>query len=577
MAATTPPPDRLISRTEVARAVGVQPAAVSNWARRHESFPTAQKQHGRYGYIPSEIARWLDARTIPESARRPDEPADATFGRRFRTALGPALVDTRPRARNMTGAQPRIRAENSAAAHEWKNGLWRLSEASRGSLDSPTYLHVMSAILWLRQAREDEWTAIIDCPPAQVYQRLHYAWHKAAREERLDHALPTIDPNPWEPQILHRAAHLVNRVVETPSSGSRAREGLTTAAAFDIMLNTFHRSRKEGMGEYQVPRGLVEVMIGITDPKSTDRVYDPWCGLGQLLIAAAEHATGDARSIKRTLKGNTPGMYSWQLGILNAAIHGLDIDLGATPVNSLHNPCREKFDVVVTNPPFNLKFEEDIRHGDDPRWRFGIPPANNANFAWLQLAASSLNSQGRAAIVMPSSAAFTQSLRESAIRRAMIEAGVIQSIIALPSRLFRDTSIPVTLWVVGPPSPDHCRTVLLVDASAAGVAGDRSQHILRSHAIEAIVNTYRTHRGASGIPVTDTDVHSRAVSISEIQDNAFNLDPRRYVAVSSFRTDINWGSEIRRRRRALAEHDSRAVIADSAFDEILDRLGKWTR
>jgi len=188
----------------------------------------------------------------------------------------------------------------------------------------------------------------------------------------------------------------------------------------------------------------------------------------------------------------------------------------------------EQFDFVLSNPPFNITLPDDVERD---AWPFGAPTKRAANFAWLQLAVHQLKPGGRAALLMPNGALFTGGLNAE-IRRRMIEAGVVEGILALPAGLFVDTGISVSLWFVRRPKPGELAPseILFIDATRMGAAGERAQRVLHEHEVEKIVQEYRDwHDFGPSRNLNHSTGFARSVGIQEIRRNDYDLQPRRYV------------------------------------------------
>jgi len=234
-----------------------------------------------------------------------------------------------------------------------------------------------------------------------------------------------------------------------------------------------------------------------------------------------------------------------------------------------------RFDVVLANPPFNMSgWAGSGDSAQDVRWRYGVPPDHNANFAWLQHAVAMLAEQGRAAVLMANGAASTQDPQERAIRTAMINDGAVESIVALPPQLFHSTAIPVTLWLLrAPVGGSSASPVLFVDARATGRLVSRTRRVLTDDDIGRLIDIYQDWRGRSPTaPYRGVDGLARSVPLEEIRQRDYVLNPGRYVVPPSARPDLDSTARIvRELQQELDWLRNCAIDVDAQVDQQLRR------
>jgi type I restriction enzyme M protein len=232
---------------------------------------------------------------------------------------------------------------------------------------------------------------------------------------------------------------------------------------------------------------------------------------------------------------------TWRLAKMNLAIRGIEADLGPRWADTFHADLHPglKADFILANPPFNISDWGGEQLRDDPRWAYGIPPAGNANFAWLQHMASKLSPRGVAGVVLSNGSLGTQQSGEGEIRRQMVEDDLVECVVALPGQLFFTTQISACLWFLNRnkangSASDHWRDrrgeVLFIDARNLGSLADRTHKELSSEDIGRIAGTYHAWRGEPDAGhYEDVMGFCAAASLPQLRDNRFVLTPGRYV------------------------------------------------
>ena len=290
--------------------------------------------------------------------------------------------------------------------------------------------------------------------------------------KKLKNVLPKNYGNPdLDKKVLGKVVDLFTNMDMDKTEGNRDILGRT----YEYCIAQF--AEKEGVkgGEFYTPSSILNTLVAVLRPYSNCRVYDPCCGSGGMFVQSAKFI--QAHSGKRdsiSIYGQEANPDTWKMAIMNLTIRGLDADLGPyhadTFTNDLHPTL--KADFILANPPFNYHpwGQENLK--DDPRWKYGLPPAGNANFAWIQHMIHHLAPNGKIGLVLANGALSTQSSGEGEIRKKIIEADLIEGIIAMPPQLFYSVTIPVTLWFITRNKKQKNKTVF-IDARKMGHMVDR--------------------------------------------------------------------------------------------------------
>jgi type I restriction enzyme M protein len=311
---------------------------------------------------------------------------------------------------------------------------------------------------------------------------------------------------------------------------------------YEYFLGAFASAEGKRGGEFFTPPSVVKVIVGVLEPDH-GRVYDPCCGSGGMFVQTEkfiyEH-DGDPKDI--SVLGQEANEETWRLAKMNLAIHGIENrGLGArwgdTFARDQHADV--PMDFVMANPPFNIK--DWARNVEDPRWKYGVPPANNANYAWIQHILSKLAPGGKAGVVMANGSMSSNSNGEGDIRAQIVEADLVSCMVALPTQLFRSTGIPVCLWFFAKDktkgkqgSVDRSGQVLFIDARDLGYMVDRAERDLSVEDISRITDTYHAWRGTKSAATEYADIlgFCRSATLAEIKAALYMLTPGRFVGTA---------------------------------------------
>jgi len=404
--------------------------------------------------------------------------------------------------------------------------LWKAADRLRGSMDAAQYKdYVLSLVFLRRMCGDTRWTALaneVASAPDQGAALIAAATDElAAARPDLAGVLPPIVAAGVD---LSRLAGLISLIAELPAAGD-PRDLL--GEVYEYFLGQFARAEGKRAGEFYTPASVVTLLVEMLQPFS-GRVYDPCCGSGGMFVQAekfvlAHHGQPDAISVF----GQESNERTWRLARMNLAIHQVAGSLGERPADTFAADQHPDLaaDFILANPPFNMSSWARDASRD---WAYGVPPAGNANFAWLELIAGKLAPGGRAGVVLANGSLSSRQSGEGEIRAAMVEAGIVSCVVALPPQLFRTTPIPACLWLLEAGAP---REILVIDARQRGTMADRTERFLGAADIAAIAGAYQAWRQASqaGAAFPDVPGFCKSVSLPEIRQHDHVLTPGRYV------------------------------------------------
>lgn len=283
-------------------------------------------------------------------------------------------------------------------------------------------------------------------------------------------------------------------------------------------------------GEFYTPSSIVKTIVSILKPYDNCRVYDPCCGSGGMFVQSVKFLQAHSGNRNKiSVYGQESNADTWKMAKMNMAIRGIDADFGPyhsdTFFNDLHPTL--KADFIMANPPFNLSNWGADKLKDDVRWRYGMPPAGNANFAWIQHMIHHLAPNGKIGLVLANGALSTQSSGEGDIRKNIIESDLVEGIVALPTQLFYSVTIPVTLWFISKNKKQKGKT-LFIDARKMGYMVDRKHRDFTDEDIQKLADTFTAFQDGT---LEDVKGFCSVASIEDIQKQDYILTPGRYVGI----------------------------------------------
>lgn len=301
---------------------------------------------------------------------------------------------------------------------------------------------------------------------------------------------------------------------------------------YEYFLGKFAASQGQKGGEYYTPKCIVRLLTEMIEPYK-GRVYDPCCGSGGMFVQSAKFIAahgGETNDI--AIFGQEQNSATLKLAKMNLAIRGISADFGAMPADTFSKDQHKdlKADFILANPPFNLKeWRAESELTDDPRWNgFDVPPAGNANYGWILHMLSKLSDKGVAGFVMANGSMSSSTGGEDKIRRALIEKGLVECMIALPSQLFFTVQIPACLWFIR--KNRERKETLFIDARNVGFMADRTHRDFSDEDIAKITATYHNWRKKSP-EYQDIKGFCKSADLAEIAANDYVLTPGRYVGI----------------------------------------------
>ena len=495
----------------------------------------------------------------PHDAAEPTAPAEPTDSAAPTTAPSAPSLDAE--------AEPAPTGRRRGARRTelgFEATLWRAADKLRNNMDAGEYKHVVLGLIFLKFISDAFDAADGDgAPDARPLQRPATFWvppdarwpHLAARAhtaeigalvddamravERSNPSLQGILPRNYERPDLdkQRLGELIDLVSTIGLGAPEDRSRDVLGRVYEYFLTSFAAAEGKNGGQFYTPRSVVRLLVEMLAPyKGT--VYDPACGSGGLFVQSErfieEHG---GRPGDIAVYGQESNPTTWRLAKMNLALRGIPCDLGPEHADSFHRDLHRdlRADYVLANPPFNCRDWGRERLVDDPRWRYGLPPERSANFAWVQHFIHHLAPRGLAGFVLANGAMSSVTAGEGDIRRAIVEDDLVDCMVALPSKLFYSTQIPVSLWFLArdkadPRLRDRRGETLFIDARALGQMVDRVHRELADADIARLAGTYHAWRGDPGADAyADVAGFCRAVALPELRASAHTLVPGHYV------------------------------------------------
>ena len=390
-------------------------------------------------------------------------------------------------------------------------------------------------------------------------------------------------------QIDSALPGLIDLIAEIPFKHGTLHAKDILGHVYEYFLGEFAMAEGKKGGQYYTPKSIVTLIVEMLEPYQ-GRVYDPCCGSGGFFVQSEKFVEEHGGRIGQiSVYGQESNPTTWRLASMNMAIRGMDFDFGKEPASTYtrdqHPDLRADF--IMANPPFNMKEWNAGVKDDDPRWKYGIPPAGNANFAWMQHMIHHLAPHGSMALLLANGSMSSNTNNEGEIRKALIEADLIECMVALPGQLFTNTQIPACIWFLtrskaGKPSPsgrgagervrDRKGETLFIDARNLGYMKDRVLRDFAADDIRKIADTF--HAWKKGENYADEAGYSKAAKLEDIKKHDYVLTPGRYVGAAEQEADGEpFEEKMARLTAQLNEQFGESARLEQAIRENLKKLG----
>lgn len=520
---------------------------------------------------------------------------------------------------------------NSTANLGFEQKLWLAADKLRGTMDAADYKHTVLGLIFLKYISDSfethrSWLIREAANPKSEYYVLSESQRNSVREDRDEYLsenvfwVPpearwsSIQNNAKQPtigKIIDDAMDLIERenprikgilpknyarpdldktrlgelidLIGTISVGTEESKSQDILGrVYEYFLAKFASAEGKGGGEFYTPSSVVRILVEMIEPFK-GRVYDPCCGSGGMFVQSEKFAKAHGGSRHDiSIFGQESNPTTWRLAMMNLAIRGIEANLGGQWSDSFHNDLHPdlKADYILANPPFNISDWGGDRLREDKRWIYGVPPVSNANFAWIEHIIHHLAPNGITGFVLANGSMSSNTGGEGEIRRAIIEADLVDCIVALPAQLFYSTPIPACLWFItrnktGGGFRERRKETLFIDARKVGTMVDRVHRELSDEDVQKIAGTYHAWRGGVGVGDYD-DIRGfcKSTTMDEICKHNHVLTPGRYVGAEATEEDDE-PFEVRMERLVITlnEQFTEAIKLEKTIRRSLEELG----
>ena len=513
-------------------------------------------------------------------------------------------------------ARPKKTTNGTAANIGYEAQLWQMADALRGSMDAGEYKHVALGLLFLKYISDafeekhsqldaeraqgadpedqDEYRAhnIFWVPPEARWMHLKAQAKQPTIGQLVDDAMTSIErdnqqlkgvlPKEYARPALdkQRLGQLIDLIsnIRVGDAESRAKDVL--GRVYEYFLSQFASAEGKKGGEFYTPRCVVRILVEMIEPYK-GRVYDPCCGSSGMFVQSEEFIAAHGGKLGDiSIYGQESNYTTWRLAMMNLAIRGIDGQIAQGDTFHADRHPDLKADYILANPPFNISDWGGDRLRDDKRWQYGVPPAGNANFAWVQHMVHHLSPTGIAGFVLANGSMSSNQSGEGEIRKNLVEADMVDCMVAMPGQLFYATQIPVCLWFVTRDKRNHRfrdrrGEVLFIDARKLGQLVDRTHRELTAEEITRIAATYHAWRGEKDAgEYADIAGFCKVATLEDIRKHGHVLTPGRYVGAEEQEEDDEpFVEKMARLAATLEQQFTESARLETAIRKNLSAIG----
>jgi len=492
--------------------------------------------------------------------------------------------------------------------------LWQAADKLRNNIDAAEYKHIVLGLIFLKyisdsfeEQREkliqktsdgadpedpDEYRAdnVFWVPPESRWEYLQKHAKQPTIGKLIDDAMDGIErDNPALKGVLPknyareqidkmRLGELIDLIGSIGLGNGTNKKQDLLGKVYEYFIGMFADAEGKRGGQFYTAQCIVKLIVEMIEP-TKGRVFDPCCGSGGMFVQSEKFVQAHGGRIGDiAIYGQESNQTTWRLTKMNLAIRGIDakIEWADSFTNDKFKDL--KADYVMANPPFNDSDWKGAALRNDIRWKYGVPPVNNANFAWVQHFIHHLSPSGTAGFVLANGSMSSNTSNEGEIRKNIIEADLVDCMVALPSQLFYNTMIPVCLWFIARDKRNHKfkdrrGNTLFIDARKMGEMVDRRHRELTDDEIKKIADTYHAWRGESG-EYADIKGFCKSATLDEMRKNNCVLTPGRYVGAQDLEEDDETFEEKTKKLTAeLSEQCAKSKELEEEIKKNLESIG----